>query len=86
MRLAWPGVVIVLLLTLLVGLPEGASHEEHDDEHDCVVCQVAQDSADLPTAAQRAAPEVAGLVEPVVEVRRVPARRSVHLPARAPPA
>ena len=85
MRASWLA-AIVIPLVLLVGLPASAWHGEHENEHECAVCHSAHQAADLSGSAEVAATHAPARIEPAREVRRVPSRRSVRRPARAPPA
>lgn len=77
---------IVVPLALLAGAPADAWHEGHADERECAVCHFAHYAADLPRPVALVAARAAGTVEPEGEARKVPSRRSVRRPARAPPA
>ena len=84
-RPAWLAALVVPLV-LLVGPPAEAWHEEHHDDHGCVLCTLGREAAELPETGERAVLAAPDLAESVADVRRVPARRPVLLPARAPPA
>ena len=85
MRAAWLA-AIVIPLTLLVGVPADAWHGEHEDEHECAVCHSTHQTVDLSGSAEVAPTQVPERIEPAREARRVPSRRSLRRPARAPPA
>ena len=77
---------IVIPLVLLVGFPESAWHGEHPGERECAVCHSGHENADLSRPAELAASRAGEPTEPEAEVPRVPSRRSLRRPARAPPA
>ena len=77
---------IVIPLVLLVGVPASAWHAEHPDEHECAVCHSGHQAADLSRPVELAASRTGGPTQAEAEVPKVPSRRSLRRPARAPPA
>jgi len=77
---------IVIPLVLLVGFPASVWHGEHAHEHECAVCHSGHQSADLSSPVELVASRAGGPTEPEDEVPKVPSRRSLRRPARAPPA
>ena len=77
---------IVIPLVLLAGVPASAWHEEHPGERECAVCHSGHQTADLSRPAELVPSRAGGPTEPGDEVPRVPSRRSLRRPARAPPA
>ena len=77
---------IVIPLVLLAGVPASAWHEEHPGERECAVCDSGHQTADLSRPAELVPSRAGGPTEPGDEVPRVPSRRSLRRPARAPPA
>lgn len=77
---------IVIPLVLLAGVPATAWHAEHPDERECAVCHSGHQAADLSRPVELVASRGGGPAEPEDEVPKVPSRRSVRRPARAPPA
>lgn len=77
---------IVIPLVLLAGFPASAWHGEHPGERECAVCHSGHETADLSRPAEPVAYRAGGPTEPEAEVPRVPSRRSLRRPARAPPA
>ncbi|MDE3260668.1 MAG: hypothetical protein OYL41_13740 [Acidobacteriota bacterium] len=77
---------IVVPLVLLASVPATAWHEEHPDERECAVCHSGHQSADVSSPVELVASRGGGPAEPEDEVPKVPSRRSLRRPARAPPA
>ena len=77
---------IAIPLVLLLGAPAEAWHEEHADHHECAICHAGRHKADLPRPAAPAAVHAPEPGEPEAAVPRVPSRRLLRRPARAPPA
>ncbi len=77
---------IVIPLVLLVGVQASAWHTEHPGERECAVCHSGHEAADLSRPVELVASRVDGPTEPEGEVPKVPSRRSLRRPARAPPA
>ena len=84
-RAGWLAAIIIPLV-LLVGASPSLWHGEHANEHECTVCHSGRQTADLSRSAEVAPAHVFVPIERAREVRRVPSRRSVRRPARAPPA
>lgn len=84
----WAGLLagIVIPLVLLAGVPASAWHAEHPGERECTVCHSGHETADLSRPAEPVAYRAGGPTEPEAEVPRVPSRRFLRRPARAPPA
>ena len=77
---------VIISLGLLVGAPASFWHGEHANEHECGVCHNTHHTADLSRSAEVAPTQVFVPIGRARGVRRVPSRRSVRRPARAPPA
>ena len=76
---------IAIPLVLLAGVPAGAWHEEHADDHECAVCHSGHQTADLASPVESGTSRAPARLQQAHEVRRAVALRLLRRPARAPP-